>query len=218
MRTLRRELDTKKTQQSYSRIAPLYDLWSKVTESKAARLVLELAEIKNRQEILEIACGTGIVLEQIILKNTDGRNVGLDLSPHMLNKARKRLAKYAASHYELIESDMFSNTFPDESFDLLINNFMIDLLPVELFDRVAEEFHRLLKPGGSLVIATFADGPKFYHRFWRWVAEKLPGLLTGCRPVEISEPLLKAGFKIEKQIQLSQNTFPSEVIKARKAS
>ena len=44
----------------------------------------------------------------------------------------------------------------------------------------------------------------------------MPDLLTGCRPVSFKENLLKAGFKIEKSIEISQNTFPSEVIKAIK--
>lgn len=216
MSILHRDFDIKQTRIDYQKVAPLYDLWSKVTESKAAKCVLDLAQVKNQQQVLEIACGTGLVLEQIILKNPDGRNVGLDLSPDMLNKARKRLAKRFSARFELIEADMFNNTLADESFDLLINNFMIDLLPVDLFGRVAAEFYRLLKPGGVLVTATFADGPKPYHRFWAWVAEKFPDLLTGCRPVAISPYLLKAGFTIEKQVQISQNTFPSEVIKARK--
>ncbi len=217
MPTLHRDFDTEQTRINYQKIAPLYDLWSKVTESKAARYALDLAQIKNHQQVLEIACGTGLVLEQIILKNPDGRNVGLDLSPDMLNRARKRLAKRFTAGFELIESDMFNNAFDDESFDLLINNFMIDLLPVDLFGRVAAEFYRLLKPGAALVTATFADGPKAYHRFWAWVAQKFPGLLTGCRPVAIAGYLSEAGFTIEKQVQISQNTFPSEIIKARKS-
>jgi hypothetical protein len=40
--------------------------------------------------------------------------------------------------------------------------------------------------------------------------------LTGCRPVSIKENMEKTGFLIENDEQISQNTFPSEIIKGRK--
>ncbi len=55
-----------------------------------------------------------------------------------------------------------------------------------------------------------------FNKFWLWVAQKIPYLLTGCRPVSFKENLIKAGFTIEKSVEISQNTFPSEVIKAKK--
>ena len=48
------------------------------------------------------------------------------------------------------------------------------------------------------------------------MAKKFPDLLTGCRPVSFKENLVKAGFRIEKHLEVSQNTFPSEIIKAIK--
>jgi len=47
-------------------------------------------------------------------------------------------------------------------------------------------------------------------------SKKISELLTGCRPVSFKENLIKAGFRIEKKLEISQNTFPSEIIKARK--
>ncbi len=216
MKELIRERDANRTRKNYRKIAPIYNLWSWLTESKAAAVVIDFADIKNHQAILEVACGTGVVLEKIIKQNPDGRNVGLDLSPAMLNKARKRLSGYAHTNLDLIEADIFDYTFPDGSFDILINNFMIDLMPSDTFDKILKGFYRVIKPGGSLVISTFAKGTTASHRFWTWVARKFPDLLTGCRPVAIASALEKAGFTIEKRIQLTQNTFPAEVFKARK--
>ncbi len=101
-------------------------------------------------------------------------------------------------------------------FDLVINNFMIDLMPEETFDKIAQEFYRVLKPGGIVVISIFSFGKKRVNKFWLWVADNFPELLTGCRPVSFTTHLIKAGFKIENEIELSQNTFPSLVIKAQK--
>jgi ubiquinone/menaquinone biosynthesis C-methylase UbiE len=91
MKILERELDKAKTKKSYKKVVWFYDFWSWLTEAKAAKKVIDIAEIENRKKILEIACGTGVVFEQIVHKNPDGENIGIDLSPDMLGKARKRL-------------------------------------------------------------------------------------------------------------------------------
>ena len=216
MNILERKLDKQQTQASYKNVVWFYDFWSWLTESKAAQKVIELAEIKDNQTILEIACGTGIVFERILRKNPNGQNLGIDLSKDMLDKAKKRIQKLNVKNYELREGNVLHLNFEDNSFDILINNFMIDLMPEDTFDKISSEFYRILNPGGTAVISIFSFGKSRVNRFWYWVANKMPLLLTGCRPVTFKENLIKAGFIIENDLQLSQNTFPSEVLKARK--
>jgi len=215
MEILERKPDKAGTLANYKKVAWFYNAWSWLTEKKAAGKVIEFAGIEDGKKILEMACGTGVVFEQIVKKNPGGVNVGIDLSPVMLNKAKKRLKK-RSGNFELREGDVFDSGFEDNSFDIVINNFMVDLMPMESFDRIAREFHRLLKPGGVLAISTFSFGKKRINRIWFRVAKHFPELLTGCRPVSFSENLISAGFSIEKDLEISQNTFPSEVIKARK--
>jgi len=57
---------------------------------------------------------------------------------------------------------------------------MVDLMPSETFDKLAEEFYRVTKPDGRVVISTFSFGKKKINRFWVWVAKKFPDNLTGC--------------------------------------
>ncbi len=215
MEVLKRILDNTEKKKSYKKVVWFYDFWSWLTESKAAKIVIDLAEIENGMEIIEIACGTGVVFEQIVMKNPDGLNIGIDLSPDMLSKARKRL-KNNAGKYELYEGDVLNLIYQDNSFDIIINNFMVDLMPLEFFNNIAQEFYRVLKPNGTIVISTFSFGKKKINRIWFWIAKKIPGLLTGCRPVSFRENLINAGFNIENVILISQNTFPSEIIKAKK--
>ena len=91
-------------------------------------------------------------------------------------------------------------------------------MPQEYFDKLAEEFLRVLKPKGILVISTFSFGKKRINKFWLWIAAHFPDLLTGCRPVSFKRNLVNAGFIIEKDLEISQNTFPSEIIRARKSN
>jgi len=216
MKVLERKLDKTRTISNYRKVIWFYNFWSWLTESKAAKKVIEFADIKDSETILEVACGTGIVFEQIVKRNPGGVNVGIDLSPDMLRKSKQRLNKIRNVNYELKEGDALNLEFTDNSFDAVINNFMVDLMPSDTFDKIALEFYRVSKPNGKVVVSTFSFGKKKVNKFWGWVATHFPDLLTGCRPVSFKENLIKAGFVIEKSIEISQNTFPSEIIKAKK--
>ena len=71
----------------YNSLATVYDIWGNLTESKARKRALELAEIKNGQNILEVAVGTGLAFFEIVKRNPDGTNIGIDISAGMLKKA-----------------------------------------------------------------------------------------------------------------------------------
>lgn len=216
MKVLERNLNESKTKKEFKQVLWIYDFWGWFTERKAAKKVLELADIKDKSSILEVACGTGEMMEKIVCLNPAGKNFGVELSPAMLIKAKQKLNKHSNKNFELQEGNALSLNFSDNSFDLLINNYMVDLMPVDTFDKIATEFYRVLKPNGKVVMSTFSFGTKKIHRFWYWVAKHFPDLLTGCRPVSFKNYLLKAGFEIENSIEISQNTFPSQIIKAEK--
>ena len=112
MKVLERNLDKAKTKKSFKKVARFYNFWSWLTESKAAAEVIRLSEIKDGKKILEIACGTGVVFEQIVNRNPNGINIGIDLSPDMLNKAKKRLQNNAGN-FELKEEDALNPGFQD---------------------------------------------------------------------------------------------------------
>jgi ubiquinone/menaquinone biosynthesis C-methylase UbiE len=213
---LNRKLDFDKTLADFRKVVRVYDIWSRLTESKALEKVIELANIKDNRSIIEIACGTGSLFEKIVNLNPNGRNIGLDLSPDMLHRADIRLQKNGLKNYELYKANILDLNEKFDSFDLLINNFMIDLMPEDTFDNIAAEFYKLLKPDGTALISTFSFGTKRIHRFWFWLAKHAPDLLTGCRPVTFKNNLEKAGFEIIEIYQISQNTFPTEIIKAKK--
>lgn len=216
MKTLERQINEAKTKKEFKQVVWFYDIWGRFTESKAEKVVVELAGIKDGSSILDVACGTGEMLKKIVKLNPGGANIGIDLSPDMLAKAKKKLEKADYGNFELKEGNALQLNFPDNTFDLLVNSYMVDLLPVQYFNTVASEFFRVLKPNGSIVISTFSFGTKKIHRFWFFVSKHFPKLLTGCRPVRFRENLINAGFRIENEIEISQNTFPSQIIKAVK--
>ncbi len=201
----------------YRSAAPIYDLWARLTESKAAKIAFELTAISAGEAVLEVAVGTGLFFARIVAANPTGRNEGVELSPAMLSRAVVRLDAMGSDNYRLQSGDARQLPFPEATFDLLVNNYMLDLLPEDDFGPVLAGFARVLKPNGRLVLSTMAPGPRWYHRAWGRLADSFPALLTGCRPISIGSHLSAAGFAMQEHTFVSQNTFPSEVTLARKS-
>ena len=122
------------------RIRKLYDFassfyfMSNPIEKKARMRALELAHIKPEDKVLEVAVGPGFNFLEII-KKVNGNNIvhGIDLSPKMLEKTRRLLTGKGFSNFDLREADARSLPFPDETFDVLYNSYMLDLIPLEDF-------------------------------------------------------------------------------------
>ena len=200
---------------TYARLSRFYDLWGFLTESKAAHKGLQLANIKNGENILEVAVGTSRVFERIVSINRNGRNEGVDLSPEMLEVAKKRLSR-GYSNYTLKVADAYSLPYPDGTFDLVMNSYMFDLLPESDFSTVLAEFKRVLKSGGRMVITSMTSGRSWYGRMWDWIIRRAPNVLEGCRPISLGVDVKQAGFNNVHEEFVSQLTFPSLVIYAEK--
>ena len=199
----------------YRRIAPSYDLWAWLTEKKARDLCLELADIRNGEAVLEVAVGTGLAFERILKSNPSGRNEGIDLTDAMLIRAERRAAKLSLHNYRLGIGDAYELEFPDDSFDVLINNYMFDLVPQQDFLTVLEEFKRVLRPGGRLAMVNMSQGERWYNGIWERIYGINPALLGGCRGVTLLPQLRECGFTEIRREYISQLTFPSEVVIAR---
>jgi len=196
----------------YSQTAFIYDLWGSLTETKARQRALAFAKIKNGEAVLEVAVGTGLTFLEILKANPDGENIGIDLTPAMLDKARLKASRSGITRYQLATGDAYALEFPAQHFDLLMNNYMFDLLPEKDFTVVLAEFKRMLKPGGRLVLVNMTRAEKFHQKIWEGVYHLNPRWLGGCRGVLLLTHLETAGFKNIKREMLSQFGFPSEII------
>lgn len=199
----------------YSKIAGLYDFWAGPTERRARDLAISLAAIRDGEAVLEVAVGTGFGFAEILKRNPSGRNEGVDLTPAMLEKARIKAAK-VGGNFNLAIGDAYALPFADASFDLVMNSYMFDLLPEQDFPLVLAEFHRVLKPGGRLILTNMTKA----KRWWQGAAEAVyrlnPSWMAGCRGVVLEPYVARVGFGSISRDFLTQCTFPSEVIRAVK--
>lgn len=208
---LPRQFSSQTTTSHYAAVSRFYDLWALLTEDKAVKRALQLSGLHDGMDALEVAVGTGRLFAQIVARNPHGRNEGIDLSAAMLARARKRLAETLAANWTLQTGSAFNLPYEDDSFDLVFNTYMLDLLPEEEFPKALGEFQRVLRPGGRLVLVTFGFGQFRFKRFWYWLAKTFPALLTNCRPVHVNDVIEALGLRITHAEPVSQNTFPSDI-------
>jgi ubiquinone/menaquinone biosynthesis C-methylase UbiE len=200
----------------YSTLAPAYELWAQVTESGPRRRVLELANVRNGEDILEVATGTGAQLLSLAKRNPSGHTAGVELADGMLAQTRKRLQAAGLGSVELVRGDALRLPFDDASFDLLVNAYMLDLLAREDIVRALAEFKRVMRPGARLVLSNMTKGGPRCHRVWDSLYARGINLTANCRGVLAAPVLAELGFREIRREYMAQMLFPTEIVTARK--
>jgi arsenite methyltransferase len=111
-----------------------------------------LGRLHAGERVLDLGSGAGtdsLVASQMVGRR--GHVTGIDMTPAMLAKARRAADELGAANVDFVEGEIESLPFPDESFDVVISNGVIDLVPDK--DAVYAEVHRVLVPGGRVQIA-----------------------------------------------------------------
>jgi arsenite methyltransferase len=111
-----------------------------------------LGRLEPGERVLDLGSGAGtdsLVAAQMVGKS--GRVNGIDMTPEMLAKSRAAATEMGLDNVEFVESEAEQLPFSDATFDVVISNGVIDLIPDK--EAVFSELHRVLRPGGRLQIA-----------------------------------------------------------------
>jgi arsenite methyltransferase len=111
-----------------------------------------LGRLQPGERVLDLGSGAGtdsLVAAQMV--GTTGSVTGIDMTPEMLAKARGSAEEMDVRNVEFVEGEIESLPFEDASFDVVISNGVIDLVPDK--HAVFSEIHRVLVPGGRIQIA-----------------------------------------------------------------
>jgi phosphatidylethanolamine/phosphatidyl-N-methylethanolamine N-methyltransferase len=143
------ELDRETITKAYARWAPVYDVvFGAVFERGRLAAIAAAERIGGR--ILEVGVGTGISLPGYSSKN---RICGIDISEPMLHKAQERVQELRLTNVEgLWVMDAEHLRFPDAAFDVVVAQYVITTVPNP--EAALDEFARVLKPGGEIVLVS----------------------------------------------------------------
>ncbi len=102
--------------------------------------------------VLDIGCGAGVdSLVAAHLVGAGGRVVGIDVTPAMIARAQAHLARLGWPQVSFRVADAEALPFPDNDFDAVISNGVFNLTVNKA--KALQEAHRVLKPGGRLMLA-----------------------------------------------------------------
>ena len=140
----------------WDKIAGVYDLFENLYNGKVnEELCREVAElISADDEVLECACGTGMLSEHIAPKCKS--IVATDFSRKMLQRAEKKCRQYTNASFEY--ADILQLGYTDARFDKVIAANVIHLLDEPL--KALTELVRVCKPGGQIIIPTYINREK----------------------------------------------------------
>lgn len=190
----------------------LAEAFSRLAPGKAENAYIEQPAMRKAvgdvrgKKIFEAGCGPGILAEYLV--HEGAKVVGFDVSPKMIELARKRVPSNAT----FFVADMAKKLPVDQDgqFDMVVASLSIDY--IENWEIPLSEFYRLLKPRGKFIFTiqhpigswnwykpTSAFGVQYVEASWKGFTEEPVTMPDYYRSFEeVINPLINAGFKILK--------------------
>jgi ubiquinone/menaquinone biosynthesis C-methylase UbiE len=133
-----------------------YELLWQAQLAPAHRALMALAAPRPGEQVLDVACGTGLVaLAAAQAVGPQGRVLGTDLSDHMVDAARQRAAQRGLVQLGFARMDAEQLALPDGGFDLAL--CALGLMYVPEPGQALSEMRRVLRPGGRVVLAVWGE-------------------------------------------------------------
>jgi demethylmenaquinone methyltransferase/2-methoxy-6-polyprenyl-1,4-benzoquinol methylase len=198
----------------YDRLGASYDRFA-LFDSRAKAQALGALELGPGLCLLNIGVGTG--KEHAHIHKTvqpAGLAVGVDLSAVMAHVALQQ------SQAPICQAEAGALPFADTSFDRLFCAYVLDLIEPGHHARLLDDFCRLLRPGGLLVLLCLTEGVNVPSRvlvsLWKRIYALSPAVCGGCQPIQLAHITEQAGFVVVRHEVIVQLGLPSELITARK--
>jgi ubiquinone/menaquinone biosynthesis C-methylase UbiE len=133
----------------YREAAPRYDSWAGGANVRAAERLAAFAGVQPHERVIDIGCGTGLVIRSLGIGGSTLDHMAVDLSPDMITYAREQASGARGVHYTVM--DAHDLVFNDGMFDVAILGQSLACLedPWLAF----AEIRRVLRPNGRIAVS-----------------------------------------------------------------
>ncbi len=157
--SVRKEEKAGKVAEVFHSVAAKYDLMNDLMSFGIHRLwkrfTITLSGVRRGMQVLDIAGGTGDLARAFARETGEtGRVVLADINASMLNVGRDKLLDQGFSRVEYVQANAECLPFADNTFDVITIAF--GLRNVTDKDAALRSMHRVLKPGGRLLVLEFS--------------------------------------------------------------
>jgi ubiquinone/menaquinone biosynthesis C-methylase UbiE len=174
----------------YTQLARHYDTrWASYIRATALR-TLERAGVQPAERVLDVGCGSGVMLAELHRRNPAARLTGIDLLPPMLDIARRRLP--AAVDLQIATAENLP--FADATFDVLLSANVIHYLKDP--GAALSEWSRVLRSGGRLVITDWCADYLSIRLLGRFLRRYRPAHERAHRLDDFRARLTAHGFRV----------------------
>lgn len=199
---IRVKADKNQIKKIYSRFSKIYGFIEK-SERALRKRSLNLLNIQKGEIILEIGFGKGTALVDIVkLVGEDGKVYGIDLTPEMVDSAKKKLLRAGLiKNVNLFEGDARELPFNNNMFDGVYISSTLELFDTPDIPVVLKEIRRVLNPIGRLCVVSIPKEGRedsLGVKFFEW-SHRIFQNYSSCRPIYVEEAIKNAGFKILKK-------------------
>ena len=148
-------MDSNSIIKSYKRVSAFYDLTFGQVFKPGQRALIEKMDCSDSDTVLEIGIGTGSSLRYYPKKTNV---IGIDISPDMLNLAKKKIQKNDIPNKSISLMDGEALSFSDNSFNKVVAMYVVSV--TQNPEKLISEMKRVCKPNGDIYIVNHFSSDK----------------------------------------------------------
>ena len=169
-----------------------------------------IASLKKGETVLDLGAGGGFDCFLAAKKvGKTGKVIGVDMTPEMVEKARRNAVKGDYDNVEFRLGEIESLPVADSSVDVVISNCVINLVPDKR--RVFKEAFRVLRPGGRVIISDIVLLKKLPDKIANSIASYVSCVAGASMKDDYLRTIKEAGFSNVRVLE--ETRFPVNVIR-----
>ncbi|MFK7847285.1 MAG: arsenite methyltransferase [Rhodothermales bacterium] len=171
----------------------------------------EVANIKPGQTVLDLGSGAGLdVFTARSIVGDNGHVIGVDMTPEMIDKARKNTEKLGYKNVEFLLGDIEALPLEDNTIDVIISNCVLNLVPNKA--KAFSELYRVLKPGAHFCVSDIVVQGEMPAAIQQ-AAELYVGCVSGAvEQAWYMQTIKDTGFQEAKILKSNVISIPEEVL------